>query len=642
MQKIHATNLKKIWRFLGEMSLKRLVIIVVGGCLLGLAVLSHTEIRETLLAEIEAKSFFNVREILSPAELDSRVKIFSYDDRAVANLKTFDPPIKYWAYIIKALGRAGVASVTFDKLFDNMQLSREDIDKFNAILAQTSVPVFSIGFGAPEAVPYRTQLKTNWSTSGDYSKAPLMNFYGPNPGLVGLNKVGHAVYDSRGFFWSIYKDTAQELFPHISIRVGTFFGKPLPAKNKQFVNLISKKILRKATYSVLPIIRLAITGEPIPVVQPGDHVIVLPAMYTGNTDRQDSPFGTIEGGYILTSAINSALTSRWLVIIENSILFVLGGLGLAFLCHRTTLQRSIGWLVVLIISYLALVHGLFCAAGVMIPYVIPLSAVAVPYIGITVLRMQSQALREFRMKKELETAMLVQGTFFHESESACLKISVYRTSMEECSGDWWTHYSRPDGIELIGITDATGHGAPASLVTAMAYSTFHSSSLMLTGTVEQLPALIMNHMNTILNSTGKSSTSMTGIILSIDPKQESIHICNAAHLKPFKLAVESTSLLGQSNNPLGMACESNYKTHTVPFGPGERIVLLTDGVIERENPAKKMLGMLQFRKKMQEQAHLDSGQLIGWVGKFLDEYSDGVSVNDDVTLLILERSVITE
>jgi HAMP domain-containing protein len=92
----------------------------------------------------------------------------------------------------------------------------------------------------------------------------------------------------------------------------------------------------------------------------------------------------------------------------------------------------------------------------------------VAFLGKAVIKMAAQLKNlvatekeKARIDRELETARVVQNAFFPKTLSAPGRLGVvghYR-SATECGGDWWGHFPLADGRDLIGIGDATGHGA---------------------------------------------------------------------------------------------------------------------------------------------------------------------------------------
>ena len=607
--------------------------------LLGLVVLSHLEIQDRIVTEIESKSLFWFRARVAPNKLDERIKIFSIDDRFVAQAKTFSPNLKYWSSMFLAFEKEGVASITVDKFFDNPEFSQAEIDAFIEAMSQVKVPIIIAGFGASWDITLRPKVESDWKPTVEYNVNKVQFFYGPNPKLLPVFKhVGHVLYEKSGFVWSAFKNQNGSYFPHVSSYLASLTNSKLPPENLMFVDFVDRKVLFERTYSLLPVLALAQKNLPIPVVKPGDHILILPSMFTGNTDLKRSPIGEIEGGYILASTINSVLKSSWIKIIPNSALFIFLATLIACLCHKISLQKSLWLMLCLTAIYLLVVHGVFVNGGIMLPYVLPLSAFISSYFSVTLVRMQSQAITEARMKDELNTAKLVQSSFFYPNDKSRLKVTVNRTSMEECCGDWWLHYTMPNGTEMFCIADATGHGAPASLVTAIAYSSFYSACSYLNAAAADMPNLVASHMNKVLCSTkGDGSTSMTGTIISYDPESNSIYVCNAGHLWPILASTTTHETLRAPSNPLGLSLDFTFSSIERKFAQGSRLILMTDGIYERIDKNGKTLSSGRFKKELIKNIHEPTQVLIASSLKFVEDYAQGIPANDDATIVVIER-----
>jgi len=607
--------------------------------LLALAILSHLDVQDRILTEVESKSFFWFRSQVSPKNLDERIKIFSIDDRFVAQAKTFSPNLKYWASIFIAFEKAGVASITVDKFFDNPEFKQDEIDAFIKDISHLKVPIIIAGFGSSWDITLRPKVESKWVPTNEYTSIRNQYFYGPNPKLSPAFKhVGHVLYEKSGFVWSALKNQDGSYFPHVSTYLASIINVPQPPDNLMFVDFVDRRVLFERTFSLLPVLALAHRDQPIPVVKPGDHILILPAMFTGNTDWKGSPIGRVEGGYILASTINSVLKSSWLKVIDNSFLFVLLAALLAIACHRLSLQKSLWLMIAVSALYLLSAHSAFAFAGLMIPFVVPLSSFFATYFSVTLVRMQSQAITEARMKDELNTARLVQSSFFYPNNKSRLKVTVHRKSMEECCGDWWLHYTMPDGAELFCIADATGHGAPASLVTAIAYSSFYSACLYLEAPASEMPHLIAAHLNKVLCSTkGDGATSMTGTIISFDPVDEAIYVCNAGHLWPILNVGSKHETLRAPSNPLGLSLDYTYRSIKKSFTPGSRLILMTDGIYERVDKKDRMLSSAKFKRELLKYISAPTSEMVAETLKYVEKFAQGIPANDDATFAVIER-----
>src|SRR5205823_2940179 len=93
------------------------------------------------------------------------------------------------------------------------------------------------------------------------------------------------------------------------------------------------------------------------------------------------------------------------------------------------------------------------------------------YMAAEVSRLMSETAEKARMQSELATVKTVQETLFPASQSQFgpIRIKGHFEPASECGGDWW-NYSRVEDKIFLWIGDATGHGAPAALITGAACS----------------------------------------------------------------------------------------------------------------------------------------------------------------------------
>jgi len=258
-------------------------------------------------------------------------------------------------------------------------------------------------------------------------------------------------------------------------------------------------------------------------------------------------------------------------------------------------------------------------------------------------RLVQETAEKARMQNELKTAQVVQSTLFPEKYSLDqdLEICGFYEPASECSGDWW-YYTRIGEKTLFCIGDATGHGAPAALLTAAARSA--ASAL------ETFPELTVSQMMQIFNrsvySTAKGHVLMTLFLGLYDPADGTLHYCNASHEPPYvippnqNLKKKDLSLLNDVlDRRLGDSLETEYKTATHHLEPGERIVLYTDGVTELKGPGGEMWGERSLVKALLDSANkgIELRETIDQIHTELQTFRQDHPLHDDVTYFIVTR-----
>ena len=288
-------------------------------------------------------------------------------------------------------------------------------------------------------------------------------------------------------------------------------------------------------------------------------------------------------------------------------------------------------------------------------------AYAVNYMGSKISSLLNTELEKIRFEQELATAQTVQNTFFKETEytNGALHVASYYTPASECGGDWWGHFDLGEGRELIIIADATGHGVPAALITAMAYATSNLVSQMFReGKIPDNPSEILKRLNALLYNSLQGQLCMTFMAMLFDTNNGLITFSNAGHVFPLlipqdrndgrlkartkkrKWPIQAISSKNKKSSILGIAADSEFEDEEIHLMPGDKFVLYTDGLTEAKNEKGKMWGTRGLVKSL-ESFHADSSKEIrDKIIKKADDYNAGEGqYEDDLTLVIVEYDV---
>ena len=262
-----------------------------------------------------------------------------------------------------------------------------------------------------------------------------------------------------------------------------------------------------------------------------------------------------------------------------------------------------------------------------------------------------------RYEKELSTAQTVQDTFFtaEDYKTAGIQISGYHKPSTECCGDWWSHVKLGDGIEQIYIGDATGHGAPAALVTAMTYTAVHTLTAGKENTDGHIPTPgeVLTILNRILHDTLKGSMFMTFFIMQIDTKKRQITYSNAGHCFPYLIPKNPSSddrldrssrlrgikplmPIDKERSVLGAQSEINFFDHTLPLKDGDRFFLYSDGAFEFLMEDGKQYGVHRLQKFVMEYRGLPLIEFRDEVARSLEALREKGQADDDMTFVAVE------
>lgn len=275
--------------------------------------------------------------------------------------------------------------------------------------------------------------------------------------------------------------------------------------------------------------------------------------------------------------------------------------------------------------------------------------------------LMSHEVEKAKFEKELETARMVQSTFFPKRDVVKTHLAVtgsYQPATQ-CGGDLWGHYTIKEGVELVFVADAMGHGAPAALVTAIAYAVCQSVSIFLQekSSLDPSPAALLRRLNTIIMDAVDGKISMTFFVAVCDFNTGKLTFANAGHNFPIiltankddprlaKSAKRQTTnsptaaiSLSQQGTPLGVERDLNYSEKNIDIHPGDKLVLFTDGLIENHLLDKDPIGRKYLLESIASWGDQNIVEIKNRTLELGQTHFGVENLQDDVTVVIAEVS----
>ena len=633
--------------------------------------------------------------------LAKQIKIFAYDDETAAREGGFDIPLTDWGLVFKALAACKPQSIVVDKIFDKAH-TPEEIVAFQKMSREWNTPINIISFVTADKVPYRTeipgdrpehQIGTIAPSSGpnapdapsSHAKLPdwltTMKpkfFYGAPQTLtktsLGIfSGIGHAVYELDGYLQSIYKINDHVFVPHVALvalgaNVPHIGDHALKIKNQQIfigdhevpttsdgrilVNVDKQSVYAQKTYGMGTLIRRARSGKPIPVVEEGDIVILLPLMYTGNTDFRETPHGSMPGGYLVAAMVNSTLTGEWVKSWNAGIPLIIAGVLSGAWIVFTFSPFMIGAISLSLIGLSVLICIiLFSTTGILLPFALPLASFAMAAAVMFGERSRRAQVSQVRIEGELATAQIVQTSFFAEKKTCHPDLTVTGKFFPagECGGDWWGHCPAGPGYEYIFIGDATGHGVAAALVTAVSFATISAIESITNSQAANLPkpSELLKMLNKVLFDLGNHTGVMTFFVGLLDLEQNRFVYSNAGHLPPALLPIANGDPRVQGRLPLknmaapgsllGMDQDSTFIDQEIELRAGDRLFIFTDGLIENySSNGKNPFGKKRLYDALIANRDLSAKDFLSSIIKSYNTHIKGEPPADDTTLVVID------
>ncbi len=237
------------------------------------------------------------------------------------------------------------------------------------------------------------------------------------------------------------------------------------------------------------------------------------------------------------------------------------------------------------------------------------------------------------IKSDLITAKEIQNNILPKQKLKNPAVDYYYEyiPMAEVGGDFIDITEISENHIRVFLSDATGHGVHASLMTMLIkaeYENLRKYSLQ--------PSLLLERFNQeFCEKYSSLGTFFTCCITDIYINEKKILYASCGH--PNQYLVNSTGLhtMSRTGNLIGLDTENKVHLQELELETNSRIILFTDGVYEEFNPDMEIYGEERLSsfilKNSQETASSFSKKLISEVKLF----TRGKPFQDDVTILVL-------
>jgi sigma-B regulation protein RsbU (phosphoserine phosphatase) len=244
-----------------------------------------------------------------------------------------------------------------------------------------------------------------------------------------------------------------------------------------------------------------------------------------------------------------------------------------------------------------------------------------------------------RMEEELATASLIQNTILTPPEINIQSTEVvpYYKSATECGGDLWDVFVK-DGKLTVLLGDATGHGAPAAIVTAVVKScittlnAFHHDKML-------SPSEMLTKINSIVYQSCKGELLMTMSVVQLDLSTGLLTVSNAGHEAP--LLVRSATEKKHKAEPLfvrgerlGFTADTKYDSTHTQLQPGDTILIYSDGISEAANAKGAVWGERALRTIFASNSKQSLQEIKSSILSALETFTAGTPQKDDVTFVL--------
>src|SRR6266508_2109909 len=151
-----------------------------------------------------------------------------------------------------------------------------------------------------------------------------------------------------------------------------------------------------------------------------------------------------------------------------------------------------------------------------------------------------------------------------------------------------------------------------------------------------LPREVPKRANELLLDEMPPNMFVTCLYAVLDPAAGMLRFANAGHNLPNLRSQDGVTELRAAGMPLGLLPDMDYEEHEATLGPGDSLLLHSDGLAEAHSPDGEMFGFPRLAKLCGER---DGGEAL--IDPLLAELAaftgQGWEQEDDITLVTLQR-----
>jgi sigma-B regulation protein RsbU (phosphoserine phosphatase) len=149
---------------------------------------------------------------------------------------------------------------------------------------------------------------------------------------------------------------------------------------------------------------------------------------------------------------------------------------------------------------------------------------------------------------------------------------------------------------------------------------------------------MMDRLNRLVFDATPDDRFATCFLARVSTAGLSLSFSNAGHNYPILLPANGAGrLLDFGGIPLGIRPEVAYGETTTPLGPGDALILYTDGITDARNRLMQDYGeerLFQFAVDLPRD--LTARQLLDAISVDLSSFTEGAEQADDITLVALK------
>ena len=229
-----------------------------------------------------------------------------------------------------------------------------------------------------------------------------------------------------------------------------------------------------------------------------------------------------------------------------------------------------------------------------------------------------------RYQQELSIAASIQQRLMQVKipEVPFAKIRPRNLQCKEIGGDFYDAVNTKDGLAVV-LADVSGKGVSAALLASSLQAMIYShliAGLSLTEVVTAVNRFFAEKM---------AGEKYATLLLARLQRDGELEYVNCGHVPPVLVSSGEVIRPSHGNVPVGMLADASFESAACQMKPGDRFILVTDGVTEAENT------MGEFFEDWRLEAAAAKSPTLEGIFSAVTEFCAGNPLSDDCTVVEL-------
>lgn len=257
----------------------------------------------------------------------------------------------------------------------------------------------------------------------------------------------------------------------------------------------------------------------------------------------------------------------------------------------------------------------------------------------SVVRGLEEAVERERAQGEVDLAARIQTGLLPTRPPmiAGYDIAGWNAAASRTGGDFYGWMALPDGRTAVVLADVSGHGLGPAMIAVLCRA-YARACMEENGEL----ASVLERLNRLLSTDVPPGMFATLAVVRVAPGLDEVELLSAGHgpILRYERAGGRVTTLDAGGLPLGVDDAAKFEPATrITLGPGDSLVLVSDGVFERRRADGQMYGIERLRALIAEYAGgLSSAALVEAIRAAPEAFAEGLAPQDDVTIVVVKRT----